>query len=227
MDFNTGGGTGDTASPGGSSGGTGGAPPTMTGGTGGDFDYRDPVQSFIRTVTSVVTRPAAFFNGIQRRGDFINPLVFALICAVISAVLAGIVSFFFALAGGDQGVGAALGSLIGTIVVTPILSAVGLFIGAGIFHLLVILLVRPSNAGFEATFRVSAYASVTQLVAWIPIIGFIVSLYGLYLGIVGIREVHSTTTGRAALVVLIPAAIVILFVLLVFAAVAAFFISQQ
>lgn len=227
VDFNTGGGTGGTASPGGSSGGTGGAPPTMTGGAGGEFDYRDPVQSFIRTVTSVVTRPAAFFSGIRRQGDFINPLIFALICAVISAVLTGIISFFFTVAGGDQGVGSALASLIGTIIVTPILSAVGLFIGAGIFHLLVMLLVRPSNAGFEATFRVSAYASVTQLVAWIPVIGFIVSLYGLYLGIVGIREVHSTTTGRAALVVLIPAAVVLLFVLLVFAAVAAFFLSQQ
>ncbi|HET7478385.1 MAG TPA: hypothetical protein VFJ72_02590, partial [Rubrobacteraceae bacterium] len=60
MDFNTGGGTGGSASPGGSSGGTGGAPPRMTGGTGGEFDYRDPVQSFIRTVTSVVMRPVPF-----------------------------------------------------------------------------------------------------------------------------------------------------------------------
>ena len=69
------------------------------------------------------------------------------------------------------------------------------------------LIVGSRNSGFEGTFRVGAYSSVTSLVSWIPVIGSIASLYGIYLAIVGIREVHNTTTGKAALVVLIPAVV--------------------
>ena len=72
------------------------------------------------------------------------------------------------------------------------------------------VIVGSRNSGFEATFRVIAYSWVTFLVSWIPFIGWILSLYGFYLGIVGIREVHNTTTGKAALVVLIPAAVALI-----------------
>jgi hypothetical protein len=57
--------------------------------------------------------------------------------------------------------------------------------------------------------RVLAYSAVTSLVSWVPFIGGILSLYGIYLGIVGIREVHNTTTGKAAVVVLITAVILL------------------
>jgi hypothetical protein len=89
--------------------------------------------------------------------------------------------------------------------------------------------VGSRNGGFEATFRVIAYSAVTSLVSWIPFIGWILSLYGIYLGIVGIREVHNTTTGKAALVVLIPAAVVILLALALITLVGAFlfFGTQQ
>ena len=56
---------------------------------------------------------------------------------------------------------------------------------------------------------------MTSLVSWIPFIGAILSLYGIYLAIVGIREVHNTTTGKAALVVLIPAVVLLIVLLLV------------
>jgi hypothetical protein len=76
---------------------------------------------------------------------------------------------------------------------------------------------------------VGAYAAVTSLVSWIPVIGGILALYGIYLGIVGIREMHNTTTGKAALVVLIPVAIIFLLVLALIALVGAFlfFGTQQ
>jgi hypothetical protein len=52
------------------------------------------------------------------------------------------------------------------------------------------------------------------------------ALYGLYLAVVGIREVHGTTTGKAALVVLIPFAAVLLVALIVLAWVG-FTVSNQ
>ena len=93
-----------------------------------------------------------------------------------------------------------------------------MFIGAGIWHLLVMLLVRPNNAGFEATFRVAAYLSAIQLITWvaaIPILGWIIALitliYGLYVAYFGTREVHSASNQRAAAVVAIPVLAAIIF----------------
>jgi hypothetical protein len=217
MDFNTG------------TGGTGGSPsepsspPPRTSGVavGGEFNYQDPVQSFIGTVQRVVLQPVDFYRGILRRGDFINPLIFAIICYEVFTILSGIL----ALAGIGQQQG--FGGFIASLVLAPIFAAIGLFIGAGILHLLVMLIVGSGNSGFEATFRVGAYAAVTSLVSWIPFIGWIASLYGIYLAIVGVREVHATTTGKAALVVLIPAAVIILLALILIAVGAALFFSLQ
>ena len=217
VDFNTGSG---------SSGGSSGPPPRVSGGaSGGEFDYSDPVQSFINAVRSVVTAPVGFFRSIRREGDFVNPLIFAIICYEVSAILGGLLSLVGVSMGGTRG----FGSFLVSIILAPIGVVIGLFIGAGILHLLVMLIVGSRNSGYEGTFRVGAYSSVTSLVSWIPFIGWIASLYGIYLAIMGIREVHNTTTGRAALVVLIPAVVVFLLVLLIIAAIGAalFFGTQQ
>jgi hypothetical protein len=216
VDFNTG-----SGSSGGSSG-----PPRVSGGvSGGEFDYSDPVQSFIKAVRGVITAPVGFFRGIRHQGDFVNPLIFAIICYEVSAILGGLLSLVGVSMGGTQG----FGSFLISIILAPIFAAIGLFIGAGILHLLVMLIVGSRNSGYEGTFRVGAYSAVTSLVSWIPIIGWIASLYGIYLAIIGIREVHNTSTGKAAIVVLIPAVVVILLVLLIIAAIGAaiFFGTQQ
>jgi hypothetical protein len=96
--------------------------------------------------------------------------------------------------------------------------------------LLVALIVKPANTGFEATFRVVSYANVAQLVGWVPVLGpLVAAVASIALSIIGVREVHETTTGRAVLVVLIPAAVgllVALFLIVVVGA-ALFFTSQQ
>lgn len=233
MDFNTGGGSGgpdDRPLYGGETGGrpAGGPAPGPVGGPGGEFNLQDPVNSFIGTARNLVLNPVGFFRSIPRRGNFVSPLVFAIVCAIVNGILGGILGFLVSLifAGDpDFGIGAAFVGLIGSIIFIPIVTVVTLFIGAGIFHLLVLLFVRPANAGFEATFRVVSYASVTQLVSWlaaIPLLGILIALiaavYATYLNVVGIREAHNTTTGNALLVVLIPVGLLILLGLLIFGA---------
>jgi hypothetical protein len=221
VDFNTG--SGSSGGSGSSPGGPGGAP-RVSGSSGGEFDYSDPVQSFMNAVRGVVTAPVGFFRGIRREGDFVNPLIFAIICYEVSAILGGLLSLVGVGMGDAQG----FGSFLIGIILAPIGAAIVLFIGAGILHLLVMLIVGSRNAGYEGTFRVGAYSAVTSLVSWIPIVGLIASLYGIYLAIVGMREVHNTTTGKAALVVLIPAIVVIiLIVILVFAVGALFYFGTQ
>jgi hypothetical protein len=241
MDFNTGSGSGrpgdESRSPfGEEAGGQPSGDPRRgpVGSPHGEFDLSDPVGSFTRTVVAVLTQPVAFFRGIARRGNFINPAIFAVICALISALLGGILGLIFAplFAGpGDTGEAFAggIGGFIFNLILTPIYAAVGLIIGSGILHLLVLLFVRPANAGFEATFRAVSYSWVYQLISWIPIIGWIVGpIYGIVLLVLGIREVHTTTTGTAALIVLIPVAVVLLLVLALVALVgAAMFVGTQ
>ena len=195
--------------------------------SGGGYDLSDPINSFVDVVRRVVLQPTAFFAGLPRQGSFLNPLVFALICTEISVLLVGLLSFVDVPGGmnslfgasGDQGFLEFLGGLV----VAPIAAAVGIFLTALVTHLLVILVVGSGHAGFGATFRIISYSSVTGLVGWIPFIGWIFSLYRLYLATVGIREMHATTTGKALLVVLLPAILILALVVIVVGASAVLF----
>ncbi|MDP9488416.1 MAG: YIP1 family protein [Actinomycetota bacterium] len=186
--------------------------------SGGEYDLSNPVNSFVDVARSVVLGPARFFAGLPRSANLINPLVFALICIVISALLSGLM----VLLGVQENPGFnpnpqnaipstfAPASAVASIFFAPIGGGIGLFIVAAIQQLLVTFIVGQNNQGFGSTFKVACYSQVTGLVNWIPIVGPIVALYGLYLSIVGIREMHGTTTGKAALVVLIPFLVVVL-----------------
>jgi hypothetical protein len=197
---------------------------------GGDYDLSNPLNSFVEVVDRVVRRPTEFFSSIPRRGNLLAPLIFALICTEISTILGGLLRLVWRTraAGGFrfEGGGYGFGEFLASVILTPIGATIGLFILAGIAHLLVMLFVGSENSGFESTFRVVSYVSVTNLVNWIPFIGGLLALYGLYLAVVGLREMHSTTTGRAALVVLLPIALILVVVLLVLLVAGAFILGR-
>jgi hypothetical protein len=203
--------------------------------SGGEYNLSDPVGSFVDVARRVLLQPVRFFATMPRSGPLLNPLVFALICIEISVIL----STLLVLLGVQPSPGVnpnpqnALpsvfipGSGLLSIVVAPIAGTIGLFIAAAIQHLLVRLIVGANNSGFPATFRVASYTQVTGLVNWIPFVGPLLSLYGLYLAIVGIREAHGTTTGKAALVILIPFAVALVIVLIVLVAAGIAFFNQR
>jgi hypothetical protein len=148
---------------------------TNPGPSRGDYDLSNPVGGFTDVVRRVVARPAEFFSGIPRRGNFLAPLIFALICIEISTILGGLLRLAWQpeTMGGVryQGMDYNFGSFIADVILAPIGGAIGLFILAAIAHLLVILFVGGANSGYESTFRVVAYVSVTSLINWIPLIG--------------------------------------------------------
>src|SRR5215213_6390206 len=146
--------------------------------SGGDYDLSDPINSFVEVVRRVVFQPTVFFAGLPRQGSFLGPLVFALICIEVSVVLVGLLTIV--------NVPGGVTWFVGGLVIAPIAGTVGVFLAALVTHLLVILVVGSGHSGFGATFRIVAYSSVTSLLGWIPFIGWIFSLYRLYLATVGI-----------------------------------------
>lgn len=194
-----------------------------SGGYGEDFDLSNPVGSFIAAVMGVLFNPVSFFHrGVARRGDFLAPAIFALICFLISDFLDAVVALF----GVDSGLSGQRG-LIGSVLLAPVTGAIYIVVVSLVLHLLVVLIARPSTTNLETTYRVVCYTSAVQMLSFVafvlalvPILGILASLalfiYQIYLLIVGIRQMHDTTPGQAALIVLIPTGIlIIVFVLIV------------
>jgi hypothetical protein len=201
-------------------GSTGGGP---EGGAGGDYDLSDPVGSFVSSSRSLITEPVNYFRGLPRGGSIVNALVFALVWTLLSTLVSALISLPFSMLAGAQeggagGIGSALGSgilsLFLGLILAAVLTPIFLFVWAGILHLFVLLFVKP-NSGFVATFKAASYPSVVSIVTWIPLLGPLIGLvWGVVLCVLGIRELHSTTTGRAAAVVLLPTAVFLLLVIL-------------
>ena len=62
--------------------------------------------------------------------------------------------------------------------------------------------------------------------SWIPIIGGLLGLYAIYLAVVGIREMHGTTTGKALVVVLLPVIVIVVLAVLGLLVAGAIFFSR-
>ncbi len=191
------------------------------------FDLSNPARSFVSTVRGVLFEPVGFFRRLPRRGRALNPVVFALVCALISAPLSLLTTPFDPLTGDDAPdlrdsltrlvaepggpVAAVIVVVLAVLILTPLLALLGLYISAAVYHILVWIFVRPTNTDFEATLRVVAYTSAVDLLTWIPVVGLLAGLYGLYLAFVGIREMHETTTGRALAVIALPVFLFVVF----------------
>lgn len=91
----------------------------------------------------------------------------------------------------------------------PVLAALGIFIQAGLLHLMCMLL-GCATRGFDGTFRVVAYAQGPALISIVPGIGGLVSMvWTAVLTIHGIAAMHRTTTGKATLAVMLPGLVLI------------------
>ena len=173
----------------------------------------------------VLVEPAAFFAGLggPRPGRVKGPLVFAIICGVVSSPLALLLEPFNPLTRGQPGIGSSFSSLYGNnpvaavalavliVVLLPLFLVLGVYIGAAIQHLFVFLFVRERR-GFWGTFPVVAYGGAAiSLFSWMPILGYLASIYGIYVTTMGLREMHETSTTRALLAALFPTLLSLLF----------------
>jgi hypothetical protein len=195
------------------------APAAMPGGE--DFKLRDPIRSFIQVAGHMTLHPVTFFGRVRRRGDAVAPLLFAVISYVIGAGL-GVLAYAAGVPGVSRvfGIDEApalphpvaidigsfhhtwtaaepFGGGIGAAIVYGLTGIAGILLFIAMLHVAVGLIMGRLHAGPEATFRSVAYASVPQLLMWVPYVGSLFGLYSVYLTLVGLRELHQTTTERA------------------------------
>jgi hypothetical protein len=87
----------------------------------------------------------------------------------------------------------------------PLLVTVGIFIGAAVLHLC-LMLVGGANRSFETTFRVVGFtAGAANLFSMIPFCGGIIALvYHIVLQCIGLSRAHPTTTGKALMAIFLP-----------------------
>ena len=71
------------------------------------------------------------------------------------------------------------------------------FLNEPVIYLAERMVIGRRNAGPETTFRIVAYSTVPELLAWVAFVGGLIGLYGVFLTVVGLREVHQTTTSKA------------------------------
>lgn len=172
-----------------------------------------------------LTDPARFFARVSWAGPFSRPLLYFLVVAI----LAGLLSLFW-FAWGPWGAAEQLGLALEVQLLSFFLTPFAVLFGLGLIalgqHLFVMLLV-PGRRGLAATATVLCYGSGVGLVASIlpPPLGsmglapgivraiYLVSYVALVVAVQvwyvvvlvnGLKQAHSTTTGRAAAAVLLP-----------------------
>jgi hypothetical protein len=107
-----------------------------------------------------------------------------------------------------------MGVAIGAIVLV-IVSLIMVFIIGGWLHLFVYLL--GGRKGYLETVKALIFGSTPyMLIGWIPLVGIIIGgIWSLILSILGIRELHQISTGRAAGAVILAAIIIVIIIALI------------
>lgn len=169
------------------------------------------VKAFTDTLMMVLTKPAEAFQLMKTEGGLVEPLIYAVIGGSLGFIVYCLFTFAFGSFGmmGNRGnpfgaMFAGMG-LVFMIILAPVFVAVGMFIGAGIIHVC-LMLVGGAKRSFETTFRVICFASGSaQPLLVIPFCGGLISgIWGIVAECIGLAKAHETDLGRAVLAVVLP-----------------------
>lgn len=170
------------------------------------------LEALYETAKLFFTEPAAAFGRMQLGGGLGRPLGYAIIfgwLGVIAGQLYNIAmggAMYKLLPHFSEGADFGFNTLInvGVMVTAPLFILIGVFVGAAIYHLF-LLLYGGAASGFGATVRVLCYASTVQVLQVLPFCGGLIgAVWGLVLQVIGLAVVHRTTRGKAAAAVLTP-----------------------
>lgn len=183
---------------------------------------------YITTWKEVIQRPSDFYRRMPKTGGYADPLTFAAINLIVYGLLGALLAALF---GREMYMGGMYGgmsnardfgffTLLGTVIVTPIAGIISILIDAVILYIIYKIL---GGAGtYEGTVRFISYATAVLLLTWIPFVGWIIGLYGLYLQIVGGMYVHNVSMGKSIIAILLPTILIAILMAIFIAAIIAF-----
>lgn len=166
-----------------------------------------------RTWKGASLAPRHFFASLPPDGSRGAAILYYL---SIGIPVAGAELFWTMVRGGsDEATATGLGQWAPLIdfLVSPIYLMVSLILSAGAVHLM-LKLFGGTGGEYGLTMRVFAYAYSPQILGIVPVAGSIAGfIWMVVVAIIGVREAHRTTNGRAVAAILIPLAIAFAFVL--------------
>jgi hypothetical protein len=175
------------------------------------------IRAFFQTVKESLFSPTQFFKKISFGEGYWSPLIYGLITGIIGN---GCAIFWFWLFMAqliplDRLPFQYSLSILQMIIPLPFHQAFAILIGSAILHLCLII-VGGNHHGYKTTFRAVSYSYSAYLFGIIPFIGLVIGgIYTFILTIIGVREGHGISTGKAVLAVLLP--VIVIFVLIIVA----------
>jgi hypothetical protein len=179
------------------------------------WDQRERVGLFsalAETTRQVIAEPGAFFRAMPVSGGLGSPLLYAVVIgwvglvasAFYGAVFQSIVGSRLASLGGERvdlvpllSLLESWGGLVVQVVFGGVFVAIGVFVWAGLLHLMLLLL-GAGRGGFEATFGVVCYSQAFAIFSIIPFCGtLLVMPYVLVLWVIGLAAVHGVGEARS------------------------------
>jgi hypothetical protein len=193
--------------------------PTRTGIPWEEREQIGFVTALVETTREVLLQPGAFFRAMPVSGGVGSPLLYAVIIGWIGLVASAFYQAIFrSVVGSSLG---ALGSerpeiaaLLGWVegwagfvaqaVFGGVFVVIGVFLAAGVLHL-VLLLLGGARRDFEATLRVVSFSQATSILFLVPFCGQLVAgIWTLVLYVLGLAAAHQIGHGKAAAAVLLP-----------------------
>lgn len=174
-----------------------------------EFDGGSWLEKLWKTIWQVLLHPVLTFSA---PGRLLKkyPLSFGLMVGTAGSVV-GV--FWEALLSGLK---AAAIAPLAMVLIAPIGIILGIFVGAGITHLL-LMLVGAARGGFAATFRVTGYSYAAYIFQAVPFLGgAVMAVWMLVVQVGGLAAAHGTTKWRVAAAMLIFMAIALVIVILFF-----------
>ncbi|MEL7061033.1 MAG: YIP1 family protein [Acidobacteriota bacterium] len=204
------------------------APPPVGGGSQVPATHLEPLpwdrrrelgfgQALIETIKMIATEPQQSMARLRSDGDYVGPLLFAVLVTWIPVIIAQLWSTLFqgAMMGSmGSGTNELAGMMGGTVIFLivyvfawPFILAFGIAIGTGMYHLslMVVGATSASPTGIEGTFKALCYSQVASIALVIPLLGQLIAFVGqMVLTFFGFREAHETTSVKAILGLLMP-----------------------
>jgi hypothetical protein len=185
------------------------------------WDERDRIGVFsalVETTRQVLLEPGAFFRAMPVAGGLASPLLYGVVigwiglaaAAFYQAIFRSVVGSSWGALGDRPELAAVLGwvegwaGFVAQVVFGGVFVVIGLFVVAGILHLMLLLL-GGARRGFEATFRVVSFSQATSVLFLLPFCGQAIgAVWCLVLYVLGLAQAHQIGHGKAAAAALLP-----------------------